>query len=235
MTKPLQTPEEHRMEAELRVCDPEKTDHTKTIESWRIFKIMAEFVAGFEILKKYTLAVTFFGSARNAEGDSYYDAARELAGKLAQAGFTVITGGAAGIMEAGARGAHDVGGRGVGLNIELPEEQAANQYLSDGMTFNYFFTRKVMLSFASEVYIFFPGGYGTLDEFLEILTLVQTRKIKRIPIILYGKEYWEPVISLFEDHLYGKFKTIDKEDLKLFTLVDTVEDAYKLTLESVDC
>jgi len=223
------------MEAELRVCDPTKTDHTKDIESWRIFKIMAEFVSGFEILRKYSLAVTFFGSARNAEGDPYYDAARELSGKLAKAGFTVITGGAQGIMEAGSRGAHDVGGRAVGLNIELPSEQAANHYLTDGMTFNYFFIRKVMLSFASEVYVFFPGGFGTLDELLEILTLVQTRKIKRIPIILYGKAYWEPFTKLFEEHLYGTFKAIDKEDLKLYKTVDSIEEAYNEVLDSVDC
>lgn len=228
-------PDEHRMEGELRVCDPEKTDHTKDIESWRLFKIMAEFVSGFEQLRKYKLTATIFGSARIKEGDPYYEAARDLANKLAKSGFAIVTGGAEGIMEAGNRGAYEAGGKSIGLNIELPSEQAANPYLTDGMTFNYFFTRKVMLSFASEVYIYFPGGFGTLDEFSEILTLVQTRKIKRIPIILYGKAFWQPYLDLFENHLYKEFNTISKDDLKLYTVVDSVEEAYTTVLDQVNC
>jgi uncharacterized protein (TIGR00730 family) len=228
-------PGEHRMEGELRVCDPEKTDHTKDIESWRLFKIMAEFVSGFEILKKYKLAATMFGSARTKPGDPIYEQVRELSGKLSKAGFAIITGGAAGVMEAGSRGAYEAGGKSVGLNIELPSEQEANPYLTDGMTFNYFFSRKVMLSFASEVYLFFPGGFGTLDEFLEILTLVQTRKIKRIPIILYGKAFWAPLLDMFENSLLKTYKTISKEDLKLYTVVDSVEEAFNTVLDQVNC
>ncbi|MEK9176849.1 MAG: TIGR00730 family Rossman fold protein, partial [Patescibacteria group bacterium] len=187
--KSMKPPTIHRMEGELKVCDPAKTDRTHDVESWRIFKIMAEFVDGFNLLRKYRLAATFFGSARTHLDERYYEDATVLAGRLSKAGFTIVTGGAAGIMEAASKGAYDAGGKSVGLNIELAAEQGVNQYLTDTFTFNYFFTRKVMLAFASEVYIFFPGGFGTLDEFLEIITLVQTRKIKRIPIILYGTSY----------------------------------------------
>lgn len=228
-------PNEHRLEGELRVCDPEKTDHTKDIETWRIFKIMAEFVEGFEVLRKYSLAATFFGSARTKPDDQIYKDAVALSAKLAKSGFAIVSGGASGVMEAVSKGAFETGGQSVGLNIELPMEQQINPYLTKGMTFNYFFTRKVMLSFASEVYIFFPGGYGTLDECLEILTLVQTRKIKRVPIILYNKDFWGPFIDLFEKHLYEKYQTIGKDDLKLFQVADSVEEAYEMILDSVNC
>jgi uncharacterized protein (TIGR00730 family) len=164
-----------------------------------------------------------------------YDDASALAGKLAKAGFTVITGGASGIMEAANKGAFEAGGKSVGLNIELPSEQGSNPYLTDSATFNYFFSRKVMLSFASEVYIFFPGGFGTLDEFLEILTLVQTRKIKRIPIILYNKGYWTPLLKFFENHLLKEYQTIDKADLSLYHVVDSVDEAYESILKLVKC
>ena len=228
-------PSEHRMEGELRVCDPEKTDHTKDIESWRIFKIMAELVDGFELLRKYRLSATFFGSARlPADHPACLDA-RVLAERLSKSGFAIITGGAGAIMEAANRGAHDAGGQSVGLNIELPEEQKSNSYLTDGMTFNYFFTRKVMLSFSSEVYLFFPGGFGTLDEFMEILTLVQTNKIKRIPIVLYGKDFWGPFLELFRSKLLGEYGTISKEDMDLFVVCDSVDEAYKAVLDLVKC
>jgi uncharacterized protein (TIGR00730 family) len=223
------------MEGDLKVCDPEKTDHTKDVETWRVFKIMAEFVDGFQLLRKYRLAVTFFGSARTKSGDPIYEAARTIAGKLAQSGFAIVTGGATGIMEAGNRGAYEAGGRSIGLNIKLPVEQSINQYLTDSLTFNYFFTRKVMLSFASEAYIVFPGGYGTLDEFLEILTLVQTGKVKRVPIILYGRDFWTPVLNFFEKYLLEEYKTINVEDLKLYEIADTPEEAYEAVLRLVDC
>lgn len=231
----LVTPDEHRLEEELRTCDPEKTDHTKDIESWRIFKIMAEFVDGFELLRKYRLAATFFGSARTHLDPKIYADASELAGKLSKSGFTIITGGASGIMEAANKGAYQAGGQSVGLNIELPSEQSVNQFLTDTQTFNYFFTRKLMLSFASEVYIVFPGGFGTLDEFFEILTLVQTKKIKRLPIILYGKEFWTPLTTYFENDLAVKHQTISKADLDLITVVDSVDEAYDAILKLVKC
>ncbi len=228
-------PAEHRLEGELRVCDPEKTDHTHNMESWRIFKIMAELVEGFQMLRKYQLAATFFGSARLKPGDVSYEAAVDLGGRLSKSGFVIITGGAAGIMEAGNKGAYEAGGKSVGLNIQLPSEQAPNRFLTDGATFNYFFTRKVMLSFASEVYIYFPGGFGTMDEFFEIVTLVQTRKIKRIPILLYGKDFWAPFLELFKTQLCDTYHTINKEDLDLFTLVDTVDEAYDAVVARVKC
>lgn len=233
--KTHQTPEEHRMEEELRVCDPEKTDHTKDMESWRVFRIMAELVEGFDTLRKYRLAATFFGSARCTLGDDIYDDAIALSGKLAHSGFTIISGGGGGIMEAANQGAYEAGGKSVGLNIKLPFEQEPNKFLTEEKTFNYFFTRKVMLAFASEVYIYFPGGFGTMDEFFEILTLVQTRKIKRIPIVLVGKEYWDPIIDLINTHFCEKFKTIDKEDQDLYTVVDSVEEAYDTILKLVKC
>ena len=231
----MMPPDEHRLEGELKVCDPKKTDRTKDMESWRIFKIMAEFVEGFKLLRKYRLAVTFYGSARTKEGDPNYEAAHKISGMLARSGFAVITGGASGIMEAGNRGAYEAGGQSVGLNIRLPVEQDVNQYLTETLTFNYFFTRKVMLAFASEAYVIFPGGYGTLDEFLEILTLVQTGKVKRVPIILYSKQFWTPVLDFFEKYLLDEFKTIGKEDLELYEVVDSPEEAYEAILRLVKC
>ena len=223
------------MENELRVCDPERKDFTQDIESWRIFRIMAELVEGFEILRKYRLAATFFGSSRCAIGDDIYTQAKTLASHLVHSGFAIITGGAGGVMEAANQGAFEAGGQSVGLNINLPKEQHINEYLTEAKTFNYFFTRKVMLAFASEVYIFFPGGFGTLDELFEMLTLVQTKKIKKIPIILVGKDYWQPLISLLDKQLCSTYHTIDEEDLELVTLVDSVEEAHKAVLDLVNC
>jgi hypothetical protein len=231
----MNKPVEHRLEAELKVCDPQKTDHTHTVESWRIVKMMAELTDGFALLKRYKLAATFYGSSRAVPTDPSYQAATELAGRLSESGFTIITGGAGGIMEAGNKGAYEAKGESVGLNINLPREQAINHYLTAEMDFNYFFTRKVMLSFASEVYVYFPGGYGTLNEFFEILTLVQTRKIKRIPIVLYGNEYWTPVLKILESSIYERYGFIDKADLDLYRLVDSVDDAYEVILKLVKC
>ncbi|MEK7079898.1 MAG: TIGR00730 family Rossman fold protein, partial [Patescibacteria group bacterium] len=192
------------------VCKPQE------IESWRVFKIMSEFVDGFEILKRYGLSATFFGSARETFAPEIYAAATELSGKLAKAGFAILSGGSAGIMQAANRGAFDAGGASVGLNIRLEDNQGMNKFLTDSMTFDHFFVRKVMLAFASEVYVYFPGGYGTLDEFTEILTLVQTKKIRKIPIVLYGREYWTPIVDLFCNTLYKKYHAIDEADLDLF-------------------
>ncbi len=229
----VDSPEEHRMEGEFRVLDPEKTDHTKDMETWRIFKIMAEFIEGFAILRKYKLAVTFFGSARSQLGEKLYEDATELARRLSKSGFTVITGGAEGLMEAANKGAYEAGGQSVGLNIRLQREQKPNRFLTEGQTYNYFFTRKVMLTFASEAYIYFPGGFGTLDEFTEILTLVQTSKIKRIPIILYDKAFWEPFTRLFEEELCKKYKTVSEGDLKLYRIVNSVDEAYTTVMKEV--
>ena len=230
-----QTPEEHRLEEELRKCDPEKTDHTAPVDKPRVDRMAQELYDGFELLRKYRLAATFFGSARCTLGDDIYDSAVSLAQHLAKSGFAIISGGGGGIMEAANKGAKEAGGQSVGLNIRLPHEQTENGFTTESKTFNYFFSRKVMLTFASEVYVYFPGGFGTLDELFEILTLIQTRKIKHIPVILYGKEYWEPLTTLINDHLYGKFKTIDKEDMDLYTVVDSVDEAYETILKQVKC
>ena len=203
------------------------------VESWRVFRIMAEFVEGFELLRKYGLAATVFGSARMRPGDPYYKAAEELSAKLAKKGFAIITGGGGGIMEASNVGAFKVGGKSVGLNIQLPFEQKLNPYTTESLNFHFFFSRKVMLSFASEVYIYFPGGFGTMDEFFEMLTLVQTKKIEQIPIVLYGKDFWAPLIKFFESHLLKKYKTVSPEDLELIKVVDSVDEAYKYIMKAV--
>lgn len=235
MMRDMQTPEEHRLEEELRMCDPEKTDHTAPVDKPRVDRMAQELYEGFETLHKHKLAATFFGSARCTVGDDIYDAATNLAGHLAKSGFAIITGGGGGIMEAANKGAKEANGVSVGLNIRLPNEQNANAYTTESKTFNYFFTRKVMLTFASEVYVYFPGGFGTLDELFEILTLIQTKKIKRIPIVLYGKSYWEPLTTLIKEHLYETHQTIDKEDMELYTVVDSIDEAYNTILTQVKC
>ena len=138
-------------------------------------------------------------------------------------------------MEAANKGAYDAGGASVGLNIRLPLEQSNNKFVTDSMSFDHFYVRKVMLAFASEVYVFFPGGFGTLDEFSEILTLVQTHKIKKVPLVLYGREYWTPIVELFRTHFFEKYHAIDKGDLDLFFLADTVDEAYAYIMENVVC
>ena len=213
------------------LLDPQGKDGG--IQSWRVFRIMSEFVQGFELLRNYDLAVTFWGSARLSPKHKYYKA-EELAAKLAKKNFAVISGGGPGIMEASNVGAFKVGGKSVGLNISLPFEQKLNPYTTDSLNFNFFFSRKVMLTFSSEVYVYFPGGFGTLDEFFEIVTLIQTKKIDPLPVVLYGKDYWEPLIKWFEKDLVNKHKTISKEDLEIFHLVDTVDDAYKYIIKNVD-
>lgn len=216
------------------LLDPKGTDGD-AIQSWRIFRIMSEFVSGFELLRNHGLAVTFWGSARLEPTDPYYKAAEELAAKLAKKGFTIISGGGPGIMEASNVGAFKVGGKSVGLNIKLPFEQKLNPYTTESLDFDFFFSRKVMMTFASEAYIYFPGGFGTMDEFFEIITLIQTKKIERIPVILFGSEFWNPLLAWMEKDLIKKFKTIDKEDMDIFKVFDSVDEAAKYVLKNVDC
>lgn len=211
------------------VCKP------RVLEPWRMFKIMAEFTEGFDLLTKYGLAATFFGTARSSFDSAVYNDATELAQRLAKRGFAVITGGASGVMKAANKGAHEAGGASVGLNIELEHSEGENGFLTDHILFNHFFVRKVMLTYASEVYIYFPGGFGTLDEFFEIVTLVQTGKIKRVPIVLYNKEYWTPLISFFETQLRDKYHAIDPLDMDLFHLTDTVDEAFEFIVANVKC
>lgn len=200
--------------------------------NWRIFRIMAEFVSGFEFLADLRREVTFFGSARYTEDDHWYKVAQKLGRILAENKFTVITGGGPGIMEAGNRGAYEGGGESIGLDIELPMEQRRNAYVKKGAGFHYFFTRKTMLSASAQAYIFFPGGFGTLDEFFEIVTLIQTKKMEHVPIVCVGKEFWRPLHDWMRSDLLTKFQTINPDDLDLYTIVDTAEEAFDLIKDS---
>ncbi len=201
---------------------------TAKTQTWRIFEIMAEFVTGFELLSKYKKAASFFGSARFKSNNQHYREAVKLAKLLSRDGYAIITGGAAGIMEAANRGAFEAGGPSVGMNIKLADNQPLNKYVKDSEDFQHFFVRKVMLSFASQVYIFFPGGFGTLDEFFEMVTLVQTKKIHPIPIILVGRDFWQPVLKMIDANLLKKHKTISPADTSIYHLVDDARSAHAL-------
>lgn len=189
---------------------------------------MLEFAKGFYFLRKYKKAVSIFGSARAEENSKIYQEACQLAEFLAKDGFTIITGGGPGVMEGANKGAVQAGGRSVGLNIKLREKQSPNQYIGESEEFSYFFVRKAMLSFASQVYIFFPGGFGTLDEFFEMIMLIQTQKIPRVPVILVYRHYWEPLLRWIKECLYEEHNLVDKQDLEIYHLVDSAEEAYEL-------
>ena len=200
---------------------------------WRIFRIIAEFIDGFQFIAGYRQSVTFFGSARLKEGTHWYEESRKLGGLVAKEGFAVVTGGGPGIMEAGNRGAHEAGGKSVGINIQLPAEQRINPYVNESRGFHYFFTRKLMLSYSAQAYVYFPGGFGTIDELFEIVTLIQTKKIAtHIPVILVGREFWQPILRWIEEDLCEKFHTIDHEDRRIFGLVDTAEEALVMIKKS---
>lgn len=206
--------------------------HVKDPHSVRMSRITSEFKKGFKFLEKYDKTVTFFGSARAKPGTVYYEEATKLAYKLSEEGYTVMTGGGGGVMEAANKGAYMAGGKSVGICINLPQEQSLNKYAKDSISFRYFFSRKVMLTFGSQAYIFLPGGFGTLDEFFEIITLIQTRKIKKIPVILVHKSYWEPLLKWMKNNLYEKKKTISKKDMDAYRLVDGIEEAMTLLKRS---
>ena len=202
-----------------------KKRHIKQISPVRISNIIGEFIEGFNFLNQQEKTVSFFGSARIKPSHKYYKEAVQLSKKLSERGYTIITGGGPGIMEAGNKGAYLSKGKSYGMDIDLPEEQITNKYVKKSISFKYFFVRKVMLTFAAEAYIFFPGGFGTLDEFFEIITLIQTKKIRKIPIVLLHKSYWEPILNYIEKDLYQKNKFISKEDLKIYYLADSAEEA----------
>lgn len=196
-------------------------------ESWRVFRIMSEFVDGIETLSKLPSAVTFFGSARSKPEDKYYILAKELASELAGQGFAIITGGGPGIMEAANRGALDAGGISVGVNIELPFEQKPNPYTNVQLTFRYFFVRKVMFIKYAIGYVIFPGGLGTLDELFEALTLIQTDKIRPFPVVLFGSEYWSGMIDWLNKTMVEN-KMIRPEDMSIFTVTDSIPEVVKI-------
>ena len=194
----------------------------------RVALISKEFINGFEFIKNYPRSVTFFGSARTKRGEYYYDKAEKLAERIVkELHYSVTTGGGPGIMEAVNKGAFGAGGNSLGLTIELPREQSVNQYLTDKEDFHYFFSRKVCLSFSAEAYVFFPGGFGTLDEFLEILTLIQTNKIPKAPIVLVGENHWKPLEEFFKEVLL-KNEMISESDLSLYTITDNEEEILKI-------
>lgn len=200
----------------------------KTNDSWAIFKIMAEFVEGYETLSKIGPCVSIFGSARTKPDNPYYILAEEIAFKLTQSGFGVITGGGPGIMEAGNKGANRGKGLSVGLNIELPFEQHDNPWIDRGksLDFDYFFVRKVMFVKYSQGFVVMPGGFGTMDELFEAITLIQTKKIGRFPIVLVGKKFWGGLIDWLHETLIAE-GNIKEEDLNLFRLVDTADEAVE--------
>lgn len=205
----------------------EKTwDETVTKDSWMVFKVMSEFVDGYEKLAKIGPCVSIFGSARLKPNDPYYKMATDIAEKITEIGFGVITGGGPGIMEAGNRGARNGGGKSIGLNIELPFEQHFNPYIDKGysMDFDYFFVRKVMFVKYSQGFIVMPGGFGTLDELMEAMTLIQTKKIGKFPIVLIGTEYWAGLLDWFKNTLLTN-GMISEQDLNLYRIVDSAEDA----------
>jgi len=231
MGQKINDSEDQQDEKRIRQAFEDKDwSEIKSTDSWAIFKIMSEFVEGFEKLAKIGPCVTVFGSARTKEDHLYYKRAHDIAAELVRHGYGVITGGGPGIMEAGNRGANSQNGKSVGVNIILPFEQQSNIYIDQDklITFDYFFVRKVMFVRYSQGFIVMPGGFGTLDEMFEALTLIQTEKIGRFPIVLVGKEYWEGLFSWIREKVLAQEGNIDEEDLDLVNLVETPEEAVEV-------
>ncbi len=201
-------------------------DEINLQDAWRLFKILSEFVEGFDTLAAMPPAVTFFGSARVTEGDWEYDSARDLSSRLASDECAIITGGGPGVMEAANRGAQEANGVSIGLNIEIPFEQQPNPYIDKLITFRYFFVRKVMFVKYSIAFVIFPGGFGTMDELFEALTLIQTHKIKPFPVYMVGKDYWGGLMDWLKKRMLEEDK-ISAEDLDILHVVDSHEDVVK--------
>ncbi|MGH9819636.1 MAG: TIGR00730 family Rossman fold protein [Pyrinomonadaceae bacterium] len=221
----------HLTDDEVLLRSPDPEDEYKTSDSWRVLRITGEFVNGFDHLATITSGVSIFGSARTHPDDPYYAAARETARLLGEAGFEIITGGGPGVMEAANRGAHDAGATSVGCNIELPFEQMANPYLTKSLSFKYFFVRKTMFIKYSNAYVIFPGGFGTMDELFEALTLIQTRKIRNFPVVMFGSQYWRGLLSWLTSMMLNE-KMINAEDLSLIHLTDSPNDAVNFIIET---
>ena len=202
-------------------------DELSVHESWRIFRIMSELVDGIETLSEIGPAVTIFGSARTNPGDELYEKGREIAKLLAQAGYAIISGGGSGMMEAANRGAAEAGGKSIGLNIRLPFEQKPNKYANIELDFKYFFVRKVMFIKYAMAYVILPGGFGTLDELFEALTLIQTRRIRSFPVLMVGSDYWSGLITWIKKRLLVEGK-INPEDVDLLRVVDDPEEIVKI-------
>ena len=215
-------------EEKIRQAFEEKTwNEIQTADSWKVFKILAEFVEGFEKLARIGPCVSIFGSARVKPQNRYYQLAQKTAKIFSRAGYAIITGAGPGIMEAANKGAAEAGGRSVGLHIHLPEEQRPNKYANVQLDFKYFFIRKVMFVKYAVAYIIMPGGFGTLDELFEAITLIQTKRIKSFPVILVNSKYWKGLITWIKDVMLDEEKNLSTEDLDLFIVVDTAEEAVK--------
>jgi len=212
----------------LESPQPDQFTHT---DPWRVFRIMGEFVEGFDDLATLRRGVSIFGSARSLPDDEDYKAAQETAALLAKAGFSVITGGGPGIMEAANRGAFEAGGISVGCNIELPFEQKPNPYQTLALKFKYFFVRKMMFVKYSEAFVIFTGGFGTLDELFEALTLIQTRKIRDFPVVMFGSRYWDGLMDWIRNYALQENK-ISKADLNLLHLTDSPSEVVRIIVES---
>ncbi len=218
-------------EDERLLARPRANTDFLSSDTWRVLRIMGEFVDGFEALADVGPAVTIFGSARVGADDPLYQTAVDVARTLGEAGFTIITGGGPGIMEAGNRGAREAGARSVGLNIELPFEQHLNPYVDTSVTFRYFFVRKMMLVKYAQAFVIFPGGFGTLDELFEALTLVQTGKVRNFPIILFGSAYWGGLLTWLRETVLPARK-IAAADVDLLIISDSIEDVRDLIVRS---
>ncbi len=216
---------------EILLRSPEPEDVYRTSDSWRVFRIMGEVVGGFDDMATVTRGVSIFGSARTRPEDPEYKAAHETAFLLGAAGFEIITGGGPGIMEAANRGASEAGAVSIGCNIELPMEQEPNRYQNRSLTFKYFFVRKTMFIKYSNAYVIFPGGFGTMDELFEALTLIQTRKIRNFPVVLFGSQYWRGLLSWLTSTMLNE-KMINAEDLGLIHLTDSPRDAVDFIVKT---
>jgi uncharacterized protein (TIGR00730 family) len=212
----------------VKAANPYIANEFKDQDTWRMFRIMSEFVEGFEALRNIRPAVTLFGSARTLQNAEDYQMARKIGYGLSKKGFSVITGGGPGVMEAANLGAHEAGGRSVGCNIELPFEQKPNPYINLPVNFHYFFIRKVMFLRYTSAVVVLPGGFGTMDELFEVLTLVQTHKIDPFPVVLVNKKFWQGALDWIKNTVYAERKYIDKDDVNIFHLVDTPEEAIQI-------
>jgi hypothetical protein len=201
------------------------------LETWRVFRIMAEFVEGFEVMSDLGPAISIFGSSRTPTDDPYYGQAQQLAGMLADKEFAVITGGGPGIMEAANKGAFEAGGESVGLNISLPMEQSANEFQTLSLDFHYFFCRKVMFVKYASAFVCFPGGFGTMDEFFESMTLIQTEKSPDFPVVLIGSEYWGGLIDWMRTTMFEKFACISPNDLDRYIVTDDLAKAVDYLMD----
>lgn len=231
-TMPLKKPvrsQGHLVCVNIPEADVSRDPHTRkelvrAVKNDRASRIANEFDRGLQFIKKYPKSVSIYGSARFVANNTHYGNAYDLAFKLSKLGYTIVTGGGPGIMEAANRGAKEAGGSSVGLNIELPGEQLLNPYVTDSLSFYYFFSRKTTLSFSAEAYIFYPGGFGTLDEFFEIVTLVQTRKIRVVPIILVGVDFWKPLQTFLEEQCLKRHGTVNRRELNLYIVTDNHDE-----------